>query len=92
MMEAIKIKNKGQAQLFENNKLEVLTKANPVVIWTIYTMIITAMIYYSHQYEKLQWSQILILFVIGSFSWTLFEYLIHRFLFHFMNSSSSCDP
>ena len=35
-MEFEKIHNKGQAQLFQNQYLEYLTKTHPLVIWGMY--------------------------------------------------------
>ena len=42
-----KIHNKGQAQLFKNHYLEMLTKTHPLVIWGIYVPVIVGMLYYS---------------------------------------------
>lgn len=43
-----KIHNKGQARLFQNQYLEVLTKTHPLVIWGMYLPLISFMVYYSH--------------------------------------------
>ena len=86
-MEVVKIKNKGQAQLFYNRRLELFTKSNPFIIWGMYLLIITALLYYAVIAIKLEWTMITLLFITGSFSWTLFEYLIHRFLFHFVTEN-----
>ncbi len=43
-----KIHNKGQAQLFRNNYMEMLTKTHPLVIWGIYLPVIVYFIYLSH--------------------------------------------
>ena len=40
-----KIHNKGQAQLFGNPLLEMLTKTHPLVIWGIYLPIVTGVLY-----------------------------------------------
>ena len=46
-MEFEKIHNKGQAQLFKNPYLEMLTKTHPLVIWGMYTPVMIYMLYYS---------------------------------------------
>jgi hypothetical protein len=43
----MKIKNKGQATLFQSKKLELLTKTSPQIIFSIYVPIILAMLLYS---------------------------------------------
>lgn len=82
-----KIHNKGQAQIFKNQYLEYLTKTHPLVIWGLYVPIIGFMLYYS--YSRLAigiWGTIL-LFLGGMIAWSLFEYFIHRYVFHYMAES-----
>ena len=43
-----KINNKGQARLFKNDYLEMLTKTHPLVIWGMYLPVIIYMLYYSN--------------------------------------------
>ncbi len=82
-----KIHNKGQAQLFKNQYLEYLTKTHPLVIWGLYIPMISLMVYYSSTILQLQGLQIVIIFLCGIFFWSLFEYCIHRFAFHFVAES-----
>ncbi len=79
-----KIHNKGRAQLFENRYLEMLTKSHPLVIWALYLPVIIGLLFYS--YNSLQYSlvKILLVFTSGIIFWTFFEYLMHRFAFHFI--------
>ena len=42
-----KIHNKGQAQLFKSQYLEMFTKTHPLVIWGMYTCRDRYMLYYS---------------------------------------------
>jgi sterol desaturase/sphingolipid hydroxylase (fatty acid hydroxylase superfamily) len=79
-----KIHNKGQAKLFKNQYLEYLTKTHPLVIWGIYVPIITFMLYYSNVVVKMDLMLVGVVFFVGMFFWTLFEYMIHRFAFHFI--------
>ena len=40
-----KINNKGQARLFENDFLEMLTKTHPLIIWGMYLPVISYCLY-----------------------------------------------
>lgn len=82
-----KIHNKGQARLFENPVLESLTKAHPLVIWGMYIPIMGFLLYYAHNTLGFSTLNILAVWVIGIFSWTLFEYIAHRFIFHMLPTS-----
>src|ERR1700737_2715733 len=77
-----KINNKGQAQLFRNHYLEMLTKTHPLVIWGIYIPIISYSLYYSGTRLDFLVPRIALPFLGGMFFWTFFEYLMHRFAFH----------
>jgi sterol desaturase/sphingolipid hydroxylase (fatty acid hydroxylase superfamily) len=81
-MELQKIYNKGQAQLFKNQNLEFLTKTNPVVIWLLYTPVFIIMPYYAINYLSIHGVVVFLTFLSGIFTWTLTEYLLHRFAFH----------
>ena len=86
-MQFDKIHNKGQAQLFRNHYLEYLTKTHPLVIWGMYIPIISFLLYYSISAVDLSAGTIALVFLGGMFSWTLFEYIMHRFVFHFIAES-----
>lgn len=81
-MEFQKIYNKGQAQLFKNQYLEFLTKTHPLVIWGIYTPILTLLPYYAITTLSYSATQVFLLFFAGIIFWTFTEYTLHRFLFH----------
>jgi sterol desaturase/sphingolipid hydroxylase (fatty acid hydroxylase superfamily) len=82
-----KIHNKGQARLFKNQYLEFLTKTHPLVIWGIYLPLIGFFLYYSNARLNFPIFTVLITFFGGMFFWSFFEYLIHRFAFHFAAKS-----
>jgi sterol desaturase/sphingolipid hydroxylase (fatty acid hydroxylase superfamily) len=82
-----KIHNKGQAQLFRNPFLEMLTKANPIVIWSMYLPFIIGLPIYAYRNLGVNGGRIALLFLGGMFFWTLFEYLAHRFAFHWIAES-----
>ncbi len=78
-----KIHNKGQVRIFKNAFLEGLTKTRPWVIYSMYVPLCLYLLYYSYSVLGFSIKFIGGLFIAGIFSWTLFEYLTHRFLFHF---------
>ncbi|MEO7308010.1 MAG: sterol desaturase family protein [Ferruginibacter sp.] len=82
-----KIHNKGQARLFQNQYLEYLTKTHPLVIWGIYIPIIGFMLYFTASTLAFSGLQSGLIFLAGMFSWSLFEYTIHRYVFHFFAES-----
>jgi len=79
-----KIHNKGQAKIFNNRRLEFFTKTHPLVIWGMYLPVIILMLYYAITIIQLSNIQAISIFTGGLIFWTLFEYLIHRFAFHFI--------
>src|ERR1700710_183701 len=82
-----KIHNKGQAQLFRNAYLEMLTKTHPLVIWGMYLPVISYMLYHSGAAFGFSIFSIVGIFLFGMFFWTFFEYLMHRFAFHWVAES-----
>ncbi|OQY91912.1 MAG: fatty acid hydroxylase [Sphingobacteriales bacterium UTBCD1] len=86
-MQFDKIHNKGRAQLFRNQYLEMLTKTHPLVIWGIYLPIIIYMLYFSNSKLEYPFLRITLIFLAGIFFWTFFEYLAHRFLFHWISDN-----
>lgn len=82
-----KIHNKGQAQLFNNPYLEMLTKTHPLVIWGMYLPIIIGFPWYA--VTKFSFGAFLIasVFISGMLFWSLFEYFMHRFVFHMVAES-----
>ena len=82
-----KIHNKGQAQIFRNQYLEYLTKTHPLVIWGLYLPIIILFLFYSSFKFEFSFLQITLLFLGGLFFWTFFEYVMHRFVFHWTSEN-----
>lgn len=77
-----KIYNKGQATIFTNKYLEALTKSHPAIIYAIYLPIIGFLLYYATRESGMLGKQVTLLFFSGLLSWTIFEYVAHRFAFH----------
>lgn len=84
-----KIHNKGQARLFKNPYLEMLTKSHPLVIWGMYIPILGYIIYLSASVYDYTTTRIVLTFLGGMLFWTLFEYISHRFIFHLVSEKPS---
>jgi len=82
-----KIHNKGQAQLFKNQYLEVLTKTHPLVIWGIYFPMVIGFPLYASNRFGFENIRITLIFLAGMLFWTLFEYVMHRYIFHWVADS-----
>ena len=82
-----KIHNKGQAQIFKNRYVEYLTKTHPLVIWGLYLPVIIFLPYYSVTNIGFSEITVILLFLGGIFFWTFFEYIIHRFVFHWASDN-----
>ncbi len=82
-----KIHNKGQAQIFRNQYLEYFTKTHPLVIWAMYLPVIILLPYYSATRLDFRGLAVTSLFLGGIFFWTFFEYIMHRFVFHWVSDN-----
>jgi sterol desaturase/sphingolipid hydroxylase (fatty acid hydroxylase superfamily) len=86
-MKEKKIYNKGQAQIFKNPYLELLTKSHPLVIWGMYIPILSYFIYLAATDYNHSTLRIVLTFFGGMFFWTFFEYIAHRFIFHWISDN-----
>ena len=86
-----KIKNKGQARLFQSDYMEMMSKTHPIVIYSIYFPVIALMLYYGNAYKGVAVGWEVFWFVIGALFWSLFEYVMHRHLFHFIADSKKAQ-
>src|SRR5687768_12909739 len=87
VMKFEKIHNKGQARLFQNQYLEMMTKTHPLVIWGMYIPVIVYMLYYSNTTLGFSGARVALTFVGAFLFWTFFEYIAHRFLYHFVSEN-----
>ena len=87
-MEFNKIHNKGQAQLFKNQYLEYLTKTHPLVIWGMYLPVLILLPYYATTigFDNMR---VFLTFLGGMFFWSFFEYIMHRFVYHFVSENKA---
>jgi 4-hydroxysphinganine ceramide fatty acyl 2-hydroxylase len=69
--------------LFQNPVLERLTRTNAYAAISLYYCFATAALVYTVGWLPIAWYQALAVFFAGILCWTLFEYVLHRFIFHF---------
>ena len=76
-------KNINSTRMFENNAMEFLSRVHPATPLILYLPLVVASIYFAFRYERLSILAIAGLFVLGVVMWTLIEYIIHRYAFHY---------
>jgi len=82
-MKDFRIDNRGTGKLFDNRLLERLTRTHFAVPVTLYYFVGFGCLLYSAFLPSIDILNDWWLFPTGLFSFTLLEYLIHRFVFHF---------
>jgi len=83
-MPKVEINNDDQPiRLFNSNFLEFFTHISPIAILIIWIPVVIFFLYQGISRSNEQYFHIPIAFIIGLFFWTLAEYVLHRFLFHF---------
>jgi len=89
MATEIKPQNTGTKQLFQNPILEKLSRTHisiPLIVFFIYS---AALLYWSATHTTLSPGTTILMFAIGAVSFSLVEYLIHRYLFHMSAETES---
>ncbi|RXP57031.1 fatty acid hydroxylase [Lutibacter sp. HS1-25] len=81
--------NKGNATIFKNPFLESLTKTTLISNVIIYGTVVTLLIYNALYIKKIEYPTFLALFIFALFFWTFAEYILHRFVFHWINDSKA---
>ena len=70
-------------QVFKNPFLEKFTHVEPIVPLLIWGPVVGWLIWRSFAVHELPFREVMGLGLIGVFSWTLAEYILHRFVFHY---------
>ena len=82
------ISNKDESpRMFKSDILEAFSKVHWSTPLFIFIPIILYSLYRSHFVLAIDIELILLYFIIGLIVWTLTEYLLHRFIFHYQPSS-----
>ena len=79
---------KGEIRLFKNNLLERLSRISPQTVLAVYLPIIIFAVWKSFA-TGVGASVFGGLLLAGIISWTLFEYILHRYVFHFFPKGDS---
>jgi len=74
---------RGDVRIFENPVLERLSKISPLTVLAVYLPIIVFFIWKSFAIG-IPAGVFFVLFLSGLAFWTLFEYFMHRYVFHFV--------
>lgn len=80
-------KTEHAKKIFENDFLELLTWTSFPLHLFWYTSIVIFLFVTGNKLSDLVFFAGIGYFVVGYFAWTLIEYLMHRFVFHFINES-----
>ncbi|HTF04881.1 MAG TPA: sterol desaturase family protein [Bacteroidia bacterium] len=70
------------ARIFKNPFVEMFTRTSLLITMIHYPLVIAALIYLGVKYTAFSVSMTLLFCVAGLMFWTLFEYIMHRYLFH----------
>lgn len=76
-------------RMYENSFLELLSQSGPKMMITFHLSIISSMLIFGF-YKLSNFSNLfylILVFIAGVLFWTLAEYFLHRFVFHFENES-----
>ena len=80
----IKPRNDKAAKMFENPVLDKLTSSHTSIPISMLVLFAIGFFYWGTQHTLLTNSQYGVLFLTGILSWTLFEYLMHKYLYHML--------
>ncbi len=70
-------------RMFESDFLEFFSHAYPIIPLALYSPAVVYMIYVSFAQRNMSILAVASCFLLGLFSWTLLEYIIHRWCFHY---------
>ncbi len=69
--------------MFESNFMEFFSHVHPATPVVLYGPVIGFMLYLAIAHNKLSLLAVLGFFIFGILTWTLLEYVIHRYVFHY---------
>jgi sterol desaturase/sphingolipid hydroxylase (fatty acid hydroxylase superfamily) len=84
MTERLYVSNKNETvRMFESDFMEFFSRVHPVIPLVLYLPVVGYMLYISLWQRQLSLAAVAALFLLGVLLWTLIEYLIHRYIFHY---------
>jgi len=83
-MTQLYVSNKNESvRMFRSDFMEFFSHVHPATPLVLYLPVIGWMLYVSFSQQKLSFLAVAGLFVAGVLIWTLLEYVIHRYFFHY---------
>jgi sterol desaturase/sphingolipid hydroxylase (fatty acid hydroxylase superfamily) len=82
------MKEHKSIRVFKSDFLEKFTHVHPIVPLLFWTPIIGYWLYQAATISKLSALNFLVLAIVGLFLWSLTEYILHRFIFHYPAKST----
>jgi 4-hydroxysphinganine ceramide fatty acyl 2-hydroxylase len=84
MAERLYVSNKNETvRMFESDWMEFLSHVHPATPLVLYLPVIAYMLYAAFWQSRLSIFLVAGLFLFGVLVWTLLEYIIHRWVFHY---------
>jgi len=84
MSERLYVTRKNETvRMFKSDFMEFFSHVHPATPLLLYTPVITCMLYLAFEQSRLSILTVAGLFLIGALIWTLLEYIIHRYAFHY---------
>ncbi|PYL68683.1 MAG: fatty acid hydroxylase [Verrucomicrobia bacterium] len=84
MADRLYVSNKNETvRMFESDFMEFFSRVHPVTPLALYLPVVGYMLYVSLWRQHLSFVAVAALFLLGVLLWTLIEYLIHRYIFHY---------
>jgi sterol desaturase/sphingolipid hydroxylase (fatty acid hydroxylase superfamily) len=81
----------GSGQLFQNPVLEVLTKTPAFIAYTIYPAVGILLLVLSFLRNEFTLLSTVSVFIAGVLFWSLFEYMAHRYVFHWVSKMAGAN-
>jgi 4-hydroxysphinganine ceramide fatty acyl 2-hydroxylase len=83
-MSRLFVSNKNETvRMFESNFMEFFSHVHPATPVILYAPVIGLMLYLSFAQKHLTLLAVIAFFIVGVLTWTLLEYVIHRYVFHY---------
>jgi 4-hydroxysphinganine ceramide fatty acyl 2-hydroxylase len=76
-------KKNETVRMFKSDFMEFFSHVHPATPLLLYTPVIACMLYLAFGQSRLSILTVAGLFLIGALIWTLLEYIIHRYAFHY---------
>lgn len=80
--------NRGSATIFKNPLLESLTKTSLTQNIIVYGLVVILLVYYALYSKNIPLTSFISVFIAAIFFWTFAEYILHRYLFHWINDNA----